>query len=115
MVDDPRYCTYHRFVGHPTRNCWSLKDRLEGLIQTRVLKLKPKQKRVSTNVTSTIIFGHNEPTKLTQMVPIPQVEMTGNNTDPYQQEQKGLVFVNLTNGEVCWVHPDLVDDDQPWV
>src|SRR4051812_30312807 len=41
--------------------------------------------------------------------------MTVVNTDPYQQEQKGLVPVNLTNGEVCWVHPDLVNDDQPWV
>src|SRR3954470_16798887 len=40
--------------------------------------------------------------------------MTVVNVDPYQQRQKELVPVNMTNGEVCWVHPDLVDDDQPW-
>src|SRR3954468_13356905 len=68
---------------------------------------------VSTNTTTTIVFGSNEPTKLIQVVPIPQVEMTIINTDPYQQRKKGLVPVSLTNGEVCWVHPDLVEDDQP--
>src|SRR5436190_6955824 len=40
--------------------------------------------------------------------------MTIVNTDPHRQKEKGLVPVNLTNGEVCWVHPDLVEDDQPW-
>src|SRR4051812_1606552 len=36
-TDDPRYCVYHRCVGHPTENCWALKDRLEGLVQAKVL------------------------------------------------------------------------------
>src|SRR3954471_18148254 len=40
--------------------------------------------------------------------------MTIVNTDPHRQKEKGLVPVNLINGEVCWVHPDLVEDDQPW-
>src|SRR5436190_4896537 len=40
--------------------------------------------------------------------------MTIVNTDPHRQKEKGLVPVNLTNGEVCWVHPNLVEDDQPW-
>src|SRR3954466_4038597 len=40
--------------------------------------------------------------------------MTIINTNPHRQREKGLVPVNLTNGEVYWVHPDLIEDDQPW-
>src|SRR5436189_2344759 len=40
--------------------------------------------------------------------------MTIVNTGPHRQKEKGLVPVNLTNGEVYWVHPDLIEDDQPW-
>src|SRR3954468_11592310 len=114
MTDDPRYYIYHRNLSHPTVSCWALKERLETLVQADVLKLEPKQKRVSTNATTTIVFGSNEPVALVQVNPIPQIEMTIVNTDPHQQKEKGLVPVNLTNGEVCWVHPDLVEDDQPW-
>src|SRR3954466_3410388 len=39
--------------------------------------------------------------------------MTIVSTDPQRQKAKGLVPVNLTNREVYWVHPDLVEDDQP--
>src|SRR3954465_9253377 len=114
MTDDPRYCIYHRNLSHPTVSCWALKERLETLVQAGVLTLEPKQRRVSTNTTATIVFGRNEPGALVQVNPIPQVEMTIVNTDPHRQAEKGLVPVNLTNGEVCLVHPDLVEDDQPW-
>src|SRR4051812_4449159 len=96
MTNDPIYCVYHRNISHPIVNCWALKERQETLVQADVLKLKPKQKRVSTNATSTIIFGSNEPTKLVQVSPVPQVEMTIINADPHQQREKGLVPVNLT-------------------
>src|SRR3954463_16004482 len=95
MTDDPRYCIYHRNLSHPTTSCWALKERLKTLVQADVLKLEPKQRRVTTNVTSTIVFRSNEPTQLVQVSPIPQVEMTIVNTDPHRQE-KGLVPVNLT-------------------
>src|SRR4051812_4448277 len=114
MTNNPRYCVYHRNISHPTANCWALKEQLETFVQADVLTLEPKQKRVSTNAMSTIAFGCNEPIELVQVNPIPQVEMTIVNADPHQQKEKGLVPVNLTNGEICWVHPDLVDDDQPW-
>src|SRR3954469_12140683 len=114
MTDDPRYCIYHRSLSHPTTSCWALKERLETLVQAGVLTLEPKQRRVSTNATDTIVFGRNEPVALVQVNPIPQVEMTIVNTDPYRQKEKGLVPVNLTNGVVRRVHPDLVEDDQPW-
>src|SRR3954465_4943380 len=31
-TDDPRYCLYHRGLGHPTKNCWSLKEKLQALV-----------------------------------------------------------------------------------
>src|SRR4051812_37480732 len=114
MTDDLRYCIFHRNLSHPTVSCWALKERLETLVQAGVLTLEPKQRRVSTNTTATIVFGRNEPAALVQVNPIPQVEMTIVNTDPHRQKEKGLVPVNLTNGEIYWVHPDLVEDDQPW-
>src|SRR3954463_10241724 len=114
MTDDPRYCIFHRNISHPTVSCWALKERLETLVQAGVLTLEPKQRRVSTNTTATMVFGRNEPVALVQVNPMPQVEMTIINTDPHRQREKGLVPVNLTNGEVYWVHPDLIEDDQPW-
>src|SRR4051812_1794370 len=114
MTDDPRYCIYHRNLSHPTTSCWALKERLETLVQAGMLTLEPKQMRVSTSVTATIVFGKNEPVALVQVNPIPQVEMSIVNADPYRQKEKGLVPVNLTNGEVCWVHPDLLEDNHPW-
>ena len=34
------------------------------------------------------------------------------NTDPHQQQEKGLVSVPTPRGEVMWVHPDLIDGQQ---
>ena len=34
------------------------------------------------------------------------------NTDPHQQQEKGLVPVPTPQGEVMWVHPDLIDGQQ---
>ena len=34
------------------------------------------------------------------------------NTDPHQQQEKGLVPVPTPRGEIMWVHPDLVDGQQ---
>src|SRR3954463_2512234 len=31
-TDDPCYCLYHRALGHPTKSCWSLKDKLQALV-----------------------------------------------------------------------------------
>src|SRR3954466_4358987 len=40
MTDDPRYCLYHRALGHPTKSCWSLKDKLQALVDAGALRLK---------------------------------------------------------------------------
>src|SRR3954466_7380715 len=34
-TDDPRYCLYHRGLGHPTKSCWSLKDKLQALVDLK--------------------------------------------------------------------------------
>ena len=34
------------------------------------------------------------------------------NIDPHHQQEKGLVLVPTPQGEVMWVHPDLVDGQQ---
>ena len=34
------------------------------------------------------------------------------NTDPHQQQEKGLVPVPTPQGEIMWVHPDLVNEQQ---
>ena len=39
-VDDPQYCAYHRGLGHTTKSCWTLKDKLQTLVDAGVLKLK---------------------------------------------------------------------------
>src|SRR5436190_16386600 len=43
-IDDPRYCLYHRGLGHPTKNCWSSKDKLQSLVDTGPLRLKAEYK-----------------------------------------------------------------------
>src|SRR4051812_47353121 len=59
--DDPRYCLYHWGLGHPTKNCWSLKDKLQALIDAGALKLKTEQKTATTNM-SCLQFGQSLPT-----------------------------------------------------
>ena len=34
------------------------------------------------------------------------------NDDPHGQRQKGLVPHTAPNGEILWVHPDLIEDEQ---
>jgi len=34
------------------------------------------------------------------------------NTDPHHQQEKDLVPVPTSQGEIMWVHPDLVDSQQ---
>jgi len=58
-TDDPNYYLYHRMLGYPTKNCYIFKDVLQALIDAEGLKLRPQQKKVSTNMTATslIQFG----------------------------------------------------------
>jgi len=54
----------------------------------------------------------NQPPTLAGVVPIPKGELRMINTDPHHQQEKGLVLVPTPQGEIMWVHPDLVEDQQ---
>src|SRR3954469_10536411 len=78
-TDDPRYCLYHQGLGHPTKNCWSLKDKLQALVDVGALRLKTEQKTAAANMTSCIQFGQSPSTVV---YPIPAFEMRVINLDP---------------------------------
>src|SRR5438270_3192266 len=99
-TDDPRYCLYHRALGHPTKSCWSLKDKLQALVDVGALRLKTKQKTATANMTSCIQFGQSPPTPTT-VYPIPAVEMRVINSDPHCQQEKELVRTTLPGVEQC--------------
>src|SRR4051812_25657729 len=63
-TDDARYYLYHRALGHPTKSCWSLKDKLQALVDTGALRLKTEQKTATANMTSCIQFGQSPPTPI---------------------------------------------------
>src|SRR3954465_1034654 len=112
-TDDPRYCLYHRALGHPTKSYWSLKDKLQVLVDTGVLRLETEQKTVTANMASCIQFGQSPPTP-TAVYPIPAVEMRVINSDPHRQQKKGLVRTTIPGGGAMWTHPDLLDEVIPW-
>src|SRR3954462_8876453 len=85
-TDYPRYCLYHRALGHPTKSCWALKDKLQALDNTGALRLKTEQKIASANMTSCIQFGQPPPTP-TVVYPIPAVEMRVIHSDPHRQQE----------------------------
>src|SRR5205809_7554397 len=79
-TDDPRYCLYHRGLDHPTKSCWSLKEKLQELIDACALRLKMEQKTATTNMC--IQFGQSPPTP-TKVYPISAVEMRIINSGPH--------------------------------
>ncbi|CAL8089319.1 unnamed protein product [Prunus armeniaca] len=44
--NDPRYCRYHQFVGHPTTACQSLRRTLHGKINEGVLELPSRKQTI---------------------------------------------------------------------
>src|SRR3954463_158372 len=100
-TDDPRYCLYHRGLGHPTKNCWSLKDKLQALVDAGALRLKAEYKTEPANMTSCLRFGQSPPTP-TAVYPIPVVELRIVNSDPRCQQEKRLVSLPIYGGEtIC--------------
>src|SRR3954463_1652169 len=112
-TDDPHYYLYHRGLGHPTKSCWSLKDKLQALVNAGALRLKTEQKTATANMTSCIQFGQLPPTP-TAVYPIPAVEIRIINSDPHRQQEKGLVRTTIPGGGAMWIHPDLFDEVTPW-
>src|SRR3954469_13806957 len=112
-TDDPRYCLYHRALGHPTKSCWSLKDKLQALVDAGALRLETEQKTTTANMTSCIQFGQS-PLTPTAVYPIAAVEMRVINSDLHCQQEKVLVCTTIPGGGTMWTHPDLLDEVSPW-
>ena len=92
-TDDPSYCLYHRMLGHPTKNYYIFKDVHQALIDAKVFKLRPYQKKVTANmrITSPIQFGRDLPPTPTWVVPISKGELKVINVDPHNQKEKGFI------------------------
>jgi len=41
-----------------------------------------------------------------------QTETRQVNTDPHNQKEKGLILVLTPQGEIMWVHPDIIESQQ---
>ena len=97
-------------LGHPSKNCYIFKDVLQALIDAEVLKFCPELKKVTANITATspIQFGRDLPLAPTGVVHILKGELRVINTDPHNQREKGLIPVPTLQGEIMWVHPDIV-------
>ena len=59
----------------------------------------------------TIGFG-SFPVSQFQLEPVIKAAVKTVNDDPHKQRQKGLVPHTAPNGEILWVHPDLIGDEQ---
>ena len=112
-TDDPRYCLYHRGLGHPTKNCWSLKGKLQSLVDAGSLRLKMEYKTTTGNMTSCLQFGQSPPTP-TAVYPISAVEMRIVNSNTHSQQEKGLVSTPTPGGGTMCMCPDFLDDVHPW-
>ena len=53
-TDDPNYCLFHKMVHHPTNKCFVLKDKIQALVDARVLTLKSEQKKVRVNMVTLV-------------------------------------------------------------
>ena len=98
-------------LGHPTRSFYIFKNILQALIDAEVLKLSPEKKKVMANMTSFLQFGI-QPATPSRVVPISKGEIRVLNIDPHHQQEKGLIPVPTPQGEIMWVHPDLVESQQ---
>lgn len=106
-TDDPRYSAYYQMIGHPTKSCYILKDHIQTLMDTNILKLRPEQKQVSANMTSCIHIDLAPP-MVTEVESIPQAELRILNLDAGNRNEKGHVSIPTPDEGRMWVHPHLL-------
>ena len=99
-------------VHHPTSRCYALKDKIQALIEAGVLTLKSEQKKVSTNMVSFKFGSLPKMTVQGRLTPIPNGEMKVTHPSSVEKKSKGLIPITLKSGEVMWVHPNIVKDEQ---
>jgi len=62
--------------------------------------------------TSPIQFGQNLLLAPNGVVSISKEDLRVINTDPHNQREKGLIPVPTHQGEMMWVHPDIIESKQ---
>ena len=57
MTNDPKYCSYHRIISQPIKDCYIFKDIIKDMIRRGEIEIKgapAKGPTASSNVTSTV-------------------------------------------------------------
>lgn len=49
-IDDPKYYLYYRLIGHLTKDCHILKDKIQTLVDAKVSQLQLEKKKVLANM-----------------------------------------------------------------
>ena len=80
--DPNAYCKFHQGQGHSTESCWTLKNRIQDLIETSKLPLPPAGKKPSINMSplsDTLAISINEvyldPSTLITPIDEPRIEV----------------------------------------
>jgi len=57
MINDSKYCSYHRIISHPIKDCYVFKDIIEDMVRRGEIEIKgapAKGPTASSNATSTV-------------------------------------------------------------
>ena len=113
-MNDLNYFLFCRMVHHPTSRCFVLKYKIQSLVDVRALTLKSEQKKVTANM-MTLNFG-TFPKMMVQdrLTPFLKARLDVVNLMAEKQKAKGLILMMTKSGEIMWVHPNIVEDEQ-WV
>ena len=98
-VNDPKYCKYHRIVGHPVGKCFTLKKLIMKLAQQGLIKLNLEN--TTAMHTATIMFGSFDPVPLQRIHDRSRQSLS--HTAPSAQPPLGASNQNApTNDEEVW-------------
>ena len=50
-TNDPKYCPYHRLISHPIKECFVLKDKIQELLDSKIIELPPREKASANPIT----------------------------------------------------------------
>ena len=99
-------------VHHPTSRCFVLKDKIQALVDVGVLTLKSEQKTVTTNMVTFNFGTFPKMTVQNRLVPVHKARLDVINPMAEKQKAKGLIPITTKYGEIMWVHPDIIQDEQ---
>ena len=111
-TNNPNYSLFHKMVHHPTSRCFIFKDKIQVLVDARVLTLKSEQKKVIANMVTLNFKTNLKTTVQGGLAPVPKARLDVVNPMVEKQRANGLVPMMTKSEEIMWVHPDIVKDKQ---